>query len=72
MKNEILKREDAMYHVRNLSQKFKQLREHLKEDIQQIEEPRAQALFETTAEVLEGVTKAFDDYLGKNETAWRT
>ena len=35
-------------------------------------EPKAQALFETAAEVLTGLVKAFDDYEKKNEAAWRT
>jgi hypothetical protein len=28
-------------------------------------------MFETSAEVLGGLIKAFDDYEKKNETAWR-
>ena len=46
--------------------------EHLRKDIEKIAEPRAQALFETAAEVLNGLVKAFDDYEKKCETAWRT
>jgi hypothetical protein len=37
-----------------------------------ISDPKAQALFETTAEVLNGLVKAFDDYEQKNEAAWKT
>jgi hypothetical protein len=29
------------------------------------------AMFETAAEVLKGLVKAFDDYEKKNEAAWR-
>jgi hypothetical protein len=49
-----------------------QLIEHLREDIGRIAEPKAQALFETSAEVLAGLVKAFDDYEKKSEAAWRT
>jgi hypothetical protein len=35
-------------------------------------EPKAQALFETAAEVLTGLVKAFDDYEKKSEEAWRS
>lgn len=33
--------------------------------------PKAQALFETTAEVLNGLVKAFNDFERKNEPAWK-
>ena len=36
-----------------------------------VRDPKAQALFETTAEVLDGLWKAYDDFERKNETAWR-
>ncbi len=34
-------------------------------------DPRAQALFETSAEVLDGLSKAFDDYNNRAEAAWK-
>ena len=49
-----------------------QLIEHLREDVGKVTEPKAQALFETSAEVLTGLVKAFDDYEKKSEAAWRT
>jgi hypothetical protein len=51
---------------------MRQLIEHLREDVGKVAEPKAQALFETSAEVLVGLVKAFDDYEKKSETAWRT
>lgn len=45
--------------------RFQELIDHLRE------EPRAKALFETSAEVLGGLEKAFHDYESKNEPAWR-
>ena len=35
------------------------------------DDPKARALFEVTAEVLDGLTKAFRDYEDKSEPAWR-
>ena len=35
-------------------------------------EPKAQKLFETSVEVLDGLVKAFDDYEHKSEKVWRT
>ena len=48
-----------------------QLIAHLREDVGKITEPKAQSLFETSAEVLTGLVKAFDDYEKKSETAWK-
>jgi hypothetical protein len=44
---------------------------HLREDIQKVDEPQLKAMFETSAEVLGGLIKAFSDYEKKNEAAWR-
>jgi len=33
--------------------------------------PKAQALFETAAEVLLGLAKVFEDFEQKNEKAWK-
>jgi len=44
---------------------------HLREDIQKVDEPQLKAMFETSAEVLTGLMKAFSDYEKKNEAAWR-
>jgi hypothetical protein len=35
-----------------------------------VSDPKAQALFETTAEALKGLEKAFDDFEAKREAAW--
>ena len=51
---------------------MRQLIEHLREDVGKVAEPKAQALFETSEEVLAGLVKAFDDYEKKSEAAWRT
>jgi hypothetical protein len=48
-----------------------QLIAQVRKDIDQVQEPKAQALFETTAEVLIGLRKAYEDYTKGNEDAWR-
>ena len=48
-----------------------EVRDHLCEDIVKINEPRAEALFETTAETLDGLITAFEDYERGQEEAWR-
>jgi hypothetical protein len=44
---------------------------HLRQDIDKVDDPQLAAMFETSAEVLNGLIKAFDDYEKKNEAAWR-
>ena len=61
-----------MHHTQKLKAQMRQLIDHLREDVGKVTEPKAQALFETSAEVLTGLVKAFDDYEKKNEEAWRT
>jgi len=50
---------------------LKDIQTHLREDIGKVKEPKLQAMFETSAEVLGGLMKAFQHYEKKNEAAWR-
>ena len=63
---------NTMQHTQKIKARMRQLIEHLREDVGKVTEPKAQALFETSAEVLTGLVKAFNDYEKKNEAAWRT
>jgi hypothetical protein len=45
--------------------------DHAREDLTKVTDPKAQALFETTAEVLGGLRKAYEDFEQRNEIAWR-
>ena len=62
---------DPLHHTPKIKTRMRQLIEHLREDVGKVTEPKAQALFETSAEVLTGLVKAFDDYEHKHEKAWR-
>ena len=62
---------NPIHHTRKIKARMRQLVEHLREDVGKIIEPKAQALFETSAEVLTGLVKAFDDYEQKSEAAWQ-
>jgi hypothetical protein len=44
---------------------------HAREGVSKVSDPKAQALFETTAEVLLGLAKAYDDFEQKRERAWK-
>ena len=50
---------NPIHHTQKIKARMGQLIEHLRQDIGKIKEPKAMALFETTAEVLTGLVKAF-------------
>jgi hypothetical protein len=62
---------DPLHHTRKMQRRFQELIDHLREDVDKVEEPQFKAMFETAAEVLAGLMKAFRDYEQKSESAWR-
>lgn len=58
-------------HARAVRGRLHALAEHLRDGVNRVEDPRAEALFETTAEVLRGLETAFEHYEKRAETAWR-
>lgn len=61
---------DSRQRTARLRKMLEDVVSHAREDIGTISEPKAQALFETTAEVCLGLIKACDDY-NNNAPAWR-
>jgi hypothetical protein len=59
------------HHVARLKKMLNDVAIRASHDCSEISDPRTQALFETTAEVLFGLHDAFDDIEKKNEAAWR-
>lgn len=57
-----LPKTDPRHHMANIRGLLTELASHCREDIKKIEEPKAQALLETTAEVLDGLGAAYDHY----------
>lgn len=62
---------DPRHHTANIRKMLTELVDHARSDATKITDPKAQALFETTAEVLIGIRKAFEDYEQRNEPAWK-
>lgn len=62
---------DPRHHTRQMQTRLQETIDHLREDIGKVDEPQLKAMFETSAEVLGGLKKAFSDYEQKNESAWR-
>jgi hypothetical protein len=62
---------DPRRHTRQQADQLREAARHLREDVAKVEAPKAQALFETAAEVLSGLEKAFRDYEAGTERAWK-
>jgi hypothetical protein len=58
-------------YVEQVARDLDKLIASLRQNIGNVEEPKAQALFETSAEVLLGLKKAYSDYGAGKEDAWR-
>lgn len=61
---------DPAVHQQNIQRMLEDLIRHTREDIERVDEPRFQALLETSAEVLTGLKTAFEHYGRKEERAW--
>lgn len=62
--------EDPKEHAQNIERFLYELKLFCRSEIHDVTEPKAKALFETTAEVLGGLEKAYSDYQSENEGAW--
>jgi len=62
---------DPCHHTEKMRKRLSETIDHLRADIAKVDEPKFKAMFETSAEVLGGLIKAFRDYEQKNENAWR-
>ena len=62
---------DPRRHTSQVRERLSELVTHLREDVGKVDDPRAEALFETTAEVLIGLEKAYADFEARDEPAWR-
>lgn len=62
---------DPLRHTNKIQVRLADLAEHLREDVEKVDEPQAKELFETAAEVLLGLRNAFVDYGKGDEGAWQ-
>jgi hypothetical protein len=54
------------------SRDLEELAKKIRRNIGKVDYPKADALFETSVEVLLGIKKAYDDFLKHEEKAWRS
>jgi hypothetical protein len=71
MANQSLSESDPRYHTQNVGRMMQGLIDHLHQDIDKIDDPQAKALFEVSAEVLQGLQRSFEHFETKAEKAWR-
>lgn len=62
----------ARQHAEHFANLMRQAEQECRADIGRVQDPKAQALFETEAEVLLGGIKALDDYINQRESVWRS
>lgn len=62
---------DPRRHAARTRVMLEDLANHTREEGRTVTEPKARALFETTAEVLLGLATAYDHYEKRSEEAWR-
>jgi DNA gyrase/topoisomerase IV subunit A len=62
---------DPRHHTANIKRMIDELVQHMREDVTKVSNPKAQALFETSAEVLTGLRTAYDHFEQGTEPAWK-
>jgi len=63
--------DDPRHHTARLKTMLNEVVDHAREDVGKIEEPKAQALFETMAEVCASLVRAVEHYENQSEPAWQ-
>lgn len=63
---------DARHYTPRIKQMLTETLELARQDVAKVSDPKAQALFETTAEVLGGLKKAYEHFEHRSEGAWKT
>ncbi len=71
MTNKSYAESDPRHHAGNIKRMLNDVAIHVRDDIQKVQDPQAEALFETTVEVLEGLMKAYTHFENKSEQAWQ-
>lgn len=63
---------DPRTHCENISRQLTEISDHLRRDIDRVDEPQFKALCETSAEVIGALRTSFQHYTRRSEPAWRT
>jgi len=58
---------DPLQHTANIKSMLHKVISHVREDVTKVDDPKAKALFEVTAEVLQGLVTAYEHYENRKE-----
>lgn len=61
---------DPRHHTAHLKEMLRQTAQRAREDVEKVSDPKAKALFETSAEVLLGLVTAYEHFENRSEPAW--
>jgi hypothetical protein len=70
METQRYQEDDRRHHTGKIKARLTETIDHLRNDIEKVCDPKAQALFETTAEVLKGLVTSYEHFEQK-KPAWR-
>jgi hypothetical protein len=62
---------DARHHTMKIAAEMQHLVSHLRGDAAKVQQPKAKAMYETAAESIDGLRKAFEDYARGTEPAMK-
>ncbi len=62
---------DPRQHAEHVKNMLNDVINHLHEDESKVQDPKALALFETSAEVLRGLVTSFDHFEKRSEAPWK-
>lgn len=60
----------AREHSQNIKSELQKIADHIRRDAEKVDDLQAKTLFETSAEVLEGLITAFSQFEEKGEEVW--
>jgi hypothetical protein len=62
---------DPRVHCENIERQLTEIFDHLRKDIERVDEPQFKALCETSAEVIGALRRSFEHYTQRSEPAWQ-
>lgn len=65
-----VKNDNPKEHAQHIEKYISDLKHLCQEDTRLVTDPKAKALFETAADILDGLEKAFSDYQSENFGGW--
>ena len=62
---------DPVHHTQKVQKRLSEISAHMRQDIEKVDDPQMQVMFETAAEVLDGLVRTFQHYEDRKKGTWR-